>query len=101
VHHIKKPAGMAERPRAPKKEDLKGSSSIYQDPEAVIMLHRNAFDDLEVHIVKNKGDMGIKTFKFDLATGRVSDVMAAALKAPIIETPKETKQQDDLWKLKS
>lgn len=101
VHHIKKPAGIAERPRPPKKEDLKGSSSIYQDPEAVIMLHRNSLDDLEVHIVKNKGEMGFKAYSFDLATGRIADTMIKPLNAQVVEHPKETKQQDELWRLKS
>ncbi len=38
VHHIKKPAGVGTIKTKPRKEDLKGSSSIYQDPEAVVML---------------------------------------------------------------
>ena len=73
IHHTKKPAGVGSGPRKPKMEDLKGSSSIYQDPEAVIMLSSPDKGQLEVDIVKNKGPMGSKIFDFNLATGVVGE----------------------------
>lgn len=73
VHHIKKQDGHGSVPKKPKMEDLKGSSSIYQDPEAVIMLSSPSKGELEVDIVKNKGTMGSRIFDFNLATGVVGD----------------------------
>ena len=60
IHHIKKQDGSGAIPKKPKMEDLKGSSSVYQDPEAVIMLSSPEDNKLEVDIVKNKGQMGSK-----------------------------------------
>ena len=71
IHHIKKQEGVGTTPRKPKMEDLKGSSSIYQDPEAVIMLSSPDKGQLEVDIVKNKGTMGSRIYDFNLATGVV------------------------------
>ena len=73
IHHIKKTEGVGGVTRKPKMEDLKGSSSIYQDPEAVIMLSSPDTGQLEVDIVKNKGMMGSKIFDFNLATGVVGE----------------------------
>jgi hypothetical protein len=71
IHHIKKQEGVGGVTKKPKMEDLKGSSSIYQDPEAVIMLSSPDKGQLEVDIVKNKGAMGSRIFEFNLATGVV------------------------------
>ncbi len=71
VHHIKKPEGMGTVKRKPKMEDLKGSSSIYQDPEAVVMLSSPEDGKLEIDIVKNKGTMGSKIFDFKLSSGKI------------------------------
>lgn len=71
VHHIKKQSGVGGVPKKPSMEDLKGSSSTYQDPEAVIMLSSPEFGQLEVDIVKNKGEMGSKIYVFNTKTGRV------------------------------
>lgn len=73
IHHIKKQEGIGSTPKKPKMEDLKGSSSVYQDPEAVIMLSSPDTNKIEVDIVKNKGEMGSKTYEFSLATGRVGN----------------------------
>lgn len=54
-------------------QDLKGSSSLYQDPEVVIMITRPAEDVLEVDILKNKGEMRGGQFKFNNSTGRLGE----------------------------
>lgn len=71
VHHIKKPENGGSISRKPKKEDLKGTATLYQDPEAVIMLSvpEKNMDQLEIDIVKNKGTMGSRIFDFNVSTG--------------------------------
>ena len=71
VHHIKKPENGGSISRKPKKEDLKGTATLYQDPEAVIMLSvpEKDMSQLEVDIVKNKGTMGSRIFEFNVGTG--------------------------------
>ena len=73
VHHIKKQEGIGTAPKKPKMEDLKGSSSIYQDPEVVIMLSSPEKGQLEVDIVKNKGQMGSRIYEFNLGTGKIGN----------------------------
>ncbi len=53
-------------------EDLKGSSSVYQDPECVVMLNGEN-EMLHVEIVKNKGEMSSQDFDFNIATGKLTD----------------------------
>lgn len=81
IHHIKKPEGIGTVARKPKMEDLKGSSSIYQDPEAVVMLSAPETGKIEIDIVKNKGPMGSKIFDFNLATGLIGE--EAPLQSPL------------------
>ncbi len=90
IHHIKKQEGAGATVKKPKMEDLKGSSSIYQDPEAVIMLSSPDKGQIEVDIVKNKGTMGSQIYEFNLATGVVGSNMT--------DTPKllSAKTQADL-----
>lgn len=59
--------------RKPTMEDLKGSSSLYQDPEVVVMITRPDEENVEVNVLKNKGDMKGGTFKFDYKTGRLGE----------------------------
>lgn len=73
IHHIKKQEGLGAVPKKPRIEDLKGSSSVYQDPEAVIMLSEPEKGQLEVAILKNKGAMGSKVFAFNTATGKIGN----------------------------
>lgn len=76
VTHIRKIdfAGTAqESQRKPGIEDLKGSASLYQDPEVVVMLSSNSDGSLEVSIVKNKGEMTSQEFAFDAQTGKLSE----------------------------
>jgi 5S rRNA maturation endonuclease (ribonuclease M5) len=89
VTHIRKiqTAGSA-RSKKPNIEDLKGSASLYQDPECVAMLTSDTPGLLNVDIVKNKGKMASRMYKFSLDTGKLhanSDV-------------RELSQEDeDLW----
>lgn len=73
IHHIKKQEALGKVPKKPRIEDLKGSSSIYQDPEVVVMLSEPDNGQLEVSILKNKGTMGSKTFEFNVSTGKVGN----------------------------
>lgn len=93
IHHIKKQDGVGGVVKKPKMEDLKGSSSIYQDPEAVIMLSSPEKGHLEVDIVKNKGEMGSRIFEFNLATGVVGKDITDV---PSLLTDPNTKRQGTL-----
>ena len=71
VSHIRKIEsgnGYAKQ-RKPTMEDLKGSSSLYQDPEVVVMLSKPEDGKIEVDIVKNKGEMGSYFFDVNTKTG--------------------------------
>lgn len=57
--------------KTPGIEDLKGSSSLYQDPECVIMLGSEEEGTIDVNIVKNKGEMTNQTFDFNIPTGKM------------------------------
>jgi replicative DNA helicase len=72
VTHIRKieQAGSALK-RKPNIEDLKGSSSLYQDPECVIMLSSEYNDTIDVDVVKNKGPMENEVFNFDRDSGKL------------------------------
>lgn len=73
VTHIRKieGAGGSQLRRKPTMEDLKGSSSLYQDPEVVVMLTKPEENIAEVNVLKNKGDMINTRFGFDVRTGRL------------------------------
>lgn len=83
VTHIRKIEQMgAAKPKKPGIEDLKGSSSLYQDPECVIMLTCPDTGQIEVDVVKNKGKMSNKTYSFNQETGRVGgQVITASMQA--------------------
>jgi 5S rRNA maturation endonuclease (ribonuclease M5)/ATP:corrinoid adenosyltransferase len=74
VTHIRKieQAGAAIS-RKPGIEDLKGSSSLYQDPECVIMLSSDETNTIDIDVVKNKGPMGCKKFSVNNETGVISE----------------------------
>lgn len=55
----------------PNLDDLKGSSSLSQDPECVAMLSSPGDGMLEVNILKNKGKMVNRTFAFNKETGNM------------------------------
>lgn len=75
VTHVRKIDNMgAQRPRKPQLDDLKGSSSLKQDPEVVAMLHPTEDGlGIEVDIQKNKGPMTSKTFKINNETGVIGE----------------------------
>lgn len=76
VSHIRKieQAGSAIQ-RKPNLDDLKGSSSLSQDPECVVLL--NPIEEgIDICVAKNKGKMGCKTFDFNPDTGRFSQTEA-------------------------
>ena len=77
VHHIRKQEGVGSVPKKPSLNDLKGSGSVKDDPECVIMLSEPEKGQLEVDILKNKGVMGSKIFFFNLGTGRIGDSIDA------------------------
>ena len=73
VSHIKKIEGGGMLKRKPSMEDLKGSSSLYQDPEVVLMINRPSEDILEVDVLKNKGEMSGGQFRFNNSTGKLGE----------------------------
>lgn len=58
--------------KKPTMEDLKGSSSLYQDPEVVVMLSSDEENTINVDVLKNKGEMGFGIYQFDPRTGKIS-----------------------------
>lgn len=72
VSHIRKieQAGSTIK-RKPNMDDLKGSSSLSQDPECVVLLNLDD-EGIEVCVAKNKGRMGCQTFNFTPETGKFS-----------------------------
>lgn len=72
VTHIRKieQAGSSKK-KKPNLEDLKGSSSLYQDPECVVML-TNDEGNLVVDVVKNKGKMSHAEYNFNVESGKLS-----------------------------
>lgn len=73
VTHIRKiDSAGAQTQRKPNIEDLKGSASLYQDPECVVLLDGDT-SQIHVNVVKNKGEMTSKTFTFDPTTGKLTD----------------------------
>lgn len=71
VHHIKKIENNGSITRKPRKEDLKGTSTLYQDPEVVILLSAPEKDltQIEIDVVENKGTMGSRIYEFNVETG--------------------------------
>lgn len=72
VSHVRKmDVGGASLKRKPTLNDLKGSSSIEQDSQVVIMLNKLSDTELEVDVQKNKGAMGKRTYEVNLKTGKI------------------------------
>jgi replicative DNA helicase len=71
IHHIKKQEGVGSVPKKPSLNDLKGSGSVKDDPEIVVMLSEPDNGLVEVEILKNKGEMGSRIYKFNKGTGVV------------------------------
>ena len=74
VTHIKKQDMKGSiKPKSPVLEDLKGSSSLYQDPECVLLLHADNLSSMYVKVAKNKGPMTEKEYGVDTQTGKMSE----------------------------
>jgi len=74
VTHIRKiDAAGSQRAKKPNIEDLKGSASLYQDPECVVMLTSPQAGLLDVNVVKNKGKMTSKVYGFNQETGKLGE----------------------------
>lgn len=68
IHHIGKPE-RGKIKRRPTKEDMKGSSAIYQVAEAVVLLHAVDNKTIEIVVDKNKGPQGVRQCSVNHATG--------------------------------
>lgn len=77
VSHTRKieSAGGWKVKKKPGMEDLKGSSSLYQDPEVVVMLSSEEVGTINVDVLKNKGEMGGGLYKFNVTTGKINGVV--------------------------
>ncbi len=53
--------------------DLKGSSSLEQDPECVILLSSDTPNVITVDVAKNKGAMGVYNFGINMQTGTLNN----------------------------
>ena len=89
VHHLNKTnqAGSFVDKR-PTMDDLKGSSDLFQIPEAVILLYKPEEGKIEVIIDKNKGKIGFEIYDFDYETGRIYKNG---------DMPTGNKEIDDAW----
>lgn len=75
VSHTRKveaPGGWKTK-KKPGMEDLKGSSSLYQDPECVVMLSSDQENEINVDVLKNKGEMGYGVYQIDPRTGKIGN----------------------------
>lgn len=91
VHHIGKPE-RGKVKRRPTKEDLKGSSAIYQVAEAVVLLHAVDNKTIEIIVDKNKGPQGVRECRVNHATGVFSKSMEATS-----DDLRREEQDDDEW----
>ena len=71
IHHINKPE-KGRRKRKLEKEDLKGSSDVYQIAEVVILMYPGKDSHTIIDIDKNKGPQGRRHCLVDMRTGRFS-----------------------------
>ncbi len=99
VSHVRKPAfsGFTPRTRIPDMEELKGSSSSYQDSEAVLMLSQTENDgEILVDVQKNKGPMTRTIFDVNTMTG----VFVRTLKTVPTAAEKlvAKKEAEKIWK---
>lgn len=69
IHHIKKQEGVSSVPKKPSLNDLKGTGSVKDDPENVIMLSEPDNGLVEIDILKAKGEMGSRIYQFNKSTG--------------------------------
>lgn len=72
VHHVGK--GEKRRTRKLVLDDLKGSTTIHQVAEVVILMYPGDDDVVVVEVAKNKGETGKMDAKVDMRTGRFRKV---------------------------
>ena len=90
VHHIGKPERGKVRKR-PTKEDMKGSSAIYQVAEAVILLHAVDTKTIEIIVDKNKGPQGVRECSVNHATGVFSSTRMVSIAGAVAP------EEDEDW----
>lgn len=71
VSHIKRLESGSALKRKPTLHDAKGSSSIEQDSQVVLVLSRPSESEMEVDVQKNKGPMRNGTYEINNATGKL------------------------------
>ena len=75
ISHIRKIQSPGQNvKKKPSMEDLKDSSSLYQDPECVVMLSSDEPGTITVDVVKNKGKMDSTIFTFNKDTGKLGKI---------------------------
>jgi len=76
VTHVRKISAPGSTAKSkPNIEDLKGSASLYQDPECVVMLTSPEAGQIEVSVVKNKGKMSNQVYGFNSDTGALGGLV--------------------------
>lgn len=103
ITHVRKvESGRGMLKRDPTMEDLKGSSSLSQDPEVVVMLTRPEEGTMRVAVLKNKGDMQTKDYSFKYSSGKLMggewdlpEVKLPELNVKETETIKDTRKDGD------
>jgi len=99
IRKIERPGDFIARSKRPNIEDLKGSSSLYQDPEVVVMLSETQEDgEIFVDVLKNKGEMLGRAYNFDKSTGEYRGVgQEVSMEARNRELEESQKAADELW----
>lgn len=93
IHHIGKPE-RGKIKRRPTKEDMKGSSAIYQVAEAVVLLHAVDGRTIEIVVDKNKGPQGVRECQVNHATG----VFSKSTEVSSEEMRQLEQEADESWK---
>jgi archaellum biogenesis ATPase FlaH len=94
VTHIRKieSAGSSQK-KKPNVEDLKGSSSLYQDPECVVMLTKDDDGHLVVDVVKNKGKMMHAEYNFNADSGKLTQLGEGQI-GQLVKSFKDDKEEE-------
>lgn len=71
VSHIKRLESGSALKRKPTLHDAKGSSSIEQDSQVVLILSRPSENEMEVDVQKNKGPMRSGTYEINNSSGKI------------------------------
>lgn len=81
VSHLKKLEGSGgwKKDKTPGLDDLKGSSSLSQDPECVVILRSEAEGSICVDVQKNKGEMMSVSYEVNNKTGKMGNEVIIGL----------------------